>query len=612
MIFFSVLCGVMMIRIDHLAQSCSCPTMSKKELQKIKDLEILEKRLSTEKIVVCRAKILEWICEKSFEKDQVSDNDSIQRKLDMIDSLYKLSDCPPAEHLYHIMDRAQWLHNIGRYEKSIELCLANLEFAEATKDAYLIASFRLILANCFARMGDLAKSKEYTSSALPQLSQISDSVNKAHVYHQIASRYLWMYQDQPTTSSLDSATYYIHSFLKLSLAIKDSSLIMRAYLKMNGLYYEQQKTDLAMAYIDSALRFRNEDVSQSLLAICFSDKADIYRQRKQYSEAQRFADSSMMILLKQKNPEQIANAHALLYQIAVESRQFELALQHAESFHEIMDSLKDVEKSKTIHELEIKYHQEKNEHAIRQLAQEKRMYLLLILLALFGIATLIFYFRQYRLKNKQQILLTEQRLNRARMNPHFFFNTLASLQTMAMQKQDHYLLAGSLARFAHIMRETLESTYKDFISLEQEILFLEEYLSLQKLRFPGSFEADIQTHPDLDLEDIMIPSMIIQPFIENSIEHGFDKAEGSGSIELLFEPHHEGLHIEIRDNGKGMNPSKTNNNGHISRASQIIRDRIYLLNLEQKSSARFEVINHPGSGVTVHIYLPIIHSRDIQ
>lgn len=198
------------------------------------------------------------------------------------------------------------------------------------------------------------------------------------------------------------------------------------------------------------------------------------------------------------------------------------------------------------------------------------------------------------------------------MNPHFFFNTLASLQTMAMQKQDHYLLAGSLARFAHIMRETLESTYKDFISLEQEILFLEEYLSLQKLRFPGSFEADIQTHPDLDLEDIMIPSMIIQPFIENSIEHGFDKAEGSGSIELLFEPHHEGLHIEIRDNGKGMNPSKTNNNGHISRASQIIRDRIYLLNLEQKSSARFEVINHPGSGVTVHIYLPIIHSRDIQ
>jgi hypothetical protein len=62
----------------------------------------------------------------------------------------------------------------------------------------------------------------------------------------------------------------------------------------------------------------------------------------------------------------------------------------------------------------------------------------------------------------------------------------------------------------------------------------------------------------------------------------------------------------------GMNPSKTNNNGHISRASQIIRDRIYLLNLEQKSSARFEVINHPGSGVTVHIYLPIIHSRDIQ
>lgn len=504
------------------------------------------------------------------------------------------------------------IHNIGRYEKSIQLCLTNLDYAENTNDPFLIASFRLILANCFARMGDQAKSKEYTYAALPQVSEIADSVNKAQVYLQLAGRYLWMFQDQSSASSLDSASYYIHTLLNLSLNIRDSSFIMRAYLKMNGLYYEQHKNDLAMAYIDSALQYRNQDVDQTLLASCFSDKADIYRQRKQYKAAKQYADSSLIILLKNKNPEQIANSLALLYQISVESGQFEEALQHAESFHEIMDSLKDVEKSKTIHELEIKYHQEKNEHAIRQLAQEKRMYLLLILLALFGIAALIFYFRQYRLKNKQQILLTEQRVNRARMNPHFFFNTLASLQTMAMQKQDHFLLAGSLARFAHIMRETLESTYKDFISLEQEILFLEEYLSLQKLRFPGSFEADIQTHPDLDPEDIMIPSMIIQPFIENSIEHGFDKAERSGSIVLIFEPHREGLHIEIQDNGQGMNSTKTNNNGHISRASQIIRDRIYLLNLEQKSSARFEVINHPGSGVTVHIYLPIIHSQDIQ
>jgi tetratricopeptide (TPR) repeat protein len=586
--------------------------MSMSELRKIKDIHLLEKKQRTEPNVVCRVKILERLCQQAIEKNQLFDNDYIQGQLNLIDSLYQLSDCPPAEHLYHMMNRAQWLHNIGRYEKSIQLCLTNLDYAENTNDPFLIASFRLILANCFARMGDQAKSKEYTYAALPQVSEIADSVNKAQVYLQLAGRYLWMFQDQSSASSLDSASYYIHTLLNLSLNIRDSSFIMRAYLKMNGLYYEQQKNDLAMAYIDSALQYRNQDVDQTLLASCFSDKADIYRQRKQYKAAKQYADSSLIILLKNKNPEQIANSLALLYQISVESGQFEEALQHAESFHEIMDSLKDVEKSKTIHELEIKYHQEKNEHAIRQLAQEKRMYLLLILLALFGIAALIFYFRQYRLKNKQQILLTEQRVNRARMNPHFFFNTLASLQTMAMQKQDHFLLAGSLARFAHIMRETLESTYKDFISLEQEILFLEEYLSLQKLRFPGSFEADIQTHPDLDPEDIMIPSMIIQPFIENSIEHGFDKAERSGSIVLMFEPHHEGLHIEIQDNGQGMNYTKTNNNGHISRASQIIRDRIYLLNLEQKSSARFEVINHPGSGVTVHIYLPIIHSQDIQ
>jgi tetratricopeptide (TPR) repeat protein len=187
------------------------------------------------------------------------------------------------------------IHNIGRYEKSIQLCLTNLDYAENTNDPFLTASFRLILANCFARMGDQAKSKEYTYAALPQVSEIADSVNKAQVYLQLAGRYLWMFQDQSSASSLDSASYYIHTLLNLSLNIRDSSFIMRAYLKMNGLYYEQQKNDLAMAYIDSALQYRNQDVDQTLLASCFSDKADIYRQRKQYKAAKQYADSSLII-----------------------------------------------------------------------------------------------------------------------------------------------------------------------------------------------------------------------------------------------------------------------------------------------------------------------------
>lgn len=117
--------------------------------------------------MVCRVKILERLCQQAIEKNQLFDNDYIQGQLNLIDSLYQLSDCPPAEHLYHMMNRAQWLHNIGRYEKSIQLCLTNLDYAENTNDPFLIASFRLILANCFARMGDQAKSKEYTYAALP-------------------------------------------------------------------------------------------------------------------------------------------------------------------------------------------------------------------------------------------------------------------------------------------------------------------------------------------------------------------------------------------------------------------------------------------------------------
>jgi len=81
------------------------------ELRKIKDIHLLEKKQRTEPNVVCRVKILERLCQQAIEKNQLFDNDYIQGQLNLIDSLYQLSDCPPAEHLYHMMNRAQWLHN---------------------------------------------------------------------------------------------------------------------------------------------------------------------------------------------------------------------------------------------------------------------------------------------------------------------------------------------------------------------------------------------------------------------------------------------------------------------------------------------------------------------
>jgi LytS/YehU family sensor histidine kinase len=213
--------------------------------------------------------------------------------------------------------------------------------------------------------------------------------------------------------------------------------------------------------------------------------------------------------------------------------------------------------------------------------------------------------RQLSLKHKQTIMETEQRLNRARMNPHFFFNALASLQSFALRENDGKTLASNLSKFSNIMRETLESTYKDYVTIEQEMDFLNEYLEVQKIRFPKKFSYNIVAADDLEVDELVIPSMILQPFVENSIEHGFAGLDYEGHVDVFFTIENHEILIEISDNGQGLTTPQKISNEHISRASQIIKDRIYLLNIKLKTKARFSIDNQSnGKGVVVKIYLP--------
>ncbi|MBC7874695.1 MAG: histidine kinase, partial [Ferruginibacter sp.] len=284
-----------------------------------------------------------------------------------------------------------------------------------------------------------------------------------------------------------------------------------------------------------------------------------------------------------------------------------------ENARAITDSIRNVEKTKQVTELERKYSQAKNEKTIEELAQQKRIYLLLALAGLFGLAALAFFIRQQSLKNKQKILEAEQRLNRARINPHFFFNALASLQAFALQENDGKALASNLSKFSHIMRETLESTYKEYITIEQEKDFLNEYLELQKMRFPQKFTYAITMDGNIDEDDMMLPSMILQPFVENSIEHGFSGISYPGNVTLQFSKEANDLLITITDNGKGLVTAVKEQNEHISRASQIIKDRIYLLNVKLKTRARFSIDNNEvGKGVVVKIHLPVLYKHDVK
>ena len=162
------------------------------------------------------------------------------------------------------------------------------------------------------------------------------------------------------------------------------------------------------------------------------------------------------------------------------------------------------------------------------------------------------------------------------MNPHFIFNSLNSIQDLVL-KGDVENSYSYITTFSDLVRRTLSYSEKDFIEFEQEIKLLELYLLLEKLRFKKNFSFEIHKG---NVEDIMIPPMLIQPFIENSLAHGLLHKEGEKKLSVSFELN-DMLICKIEDNGIGREKSKVikqrQNKAHESFSGKAIGKRLEIL-----------------------------------
>jgi tetratricopeptide (TPR) repeat protein len=469
-----------------------------------------------------------------------------------------------------------------------------------------------MIAHLFNQTGQAEKGVIYSRKAIPLVSLVTDPVKKSDLLYKLSKRYLWYYQDTKAKGSLDTSEMFTVRQMEVARSINRKSALAAGFNNLQGIAWERGDLKKALVYLDSSFKYTDKE-NDDIVGTNYFDKADIYIELKDYTNAARMADSALYYRQRDKNPAYLADSYEIIARISLETGDYRKAYDFREKSLAITDSIRNVEKTKEVSELEKKYSQEKNENKIKDLARQKQVYLLLAIAGLLGLAVLGFFIRQQSLKNKQKILETEQRLNRARMNPHFFFNALASLQLHALEENDGKTLASNISKFSHIMRETLESTYKEYVTVAQEMDFLEEYLTLQSIRMPDKFGSSITSAPAVEPDDTILPSMILQPFVENSIEHGFSGIEYKGQVDIHFDLAPGELLVRISDNGKGLVNGPKESNEHISRASQIIKDRIYLLNIKLKTKASFSIDNSKeGKGVTVLIRLPLLYKDIIR
>ncbi|MEO1254065.1 MAG: histidine kinase, partial [Bacteroidota bacterium] len=193
-----------------------------------------------------------------------------------------------------------------------------------------------------------------------------------------------------------------------------------------------------------------------------------------------------------------------------------------------------------------------------------------------------------------------QQLLRAQMNPHFVFNGLNAIQDFVLSNESKEA-AKWLAKFASLMRQILnQSTFKK-IMLSEEISLLTSYLEIQQLRFNDAFDFKIEVDENIDIETIKMPPMLIQPLVENAIEHGVSDMKKDGYIYIKITYSESKLNVSVTDNGKGVQKALVKN--HQSLALRNIADRLKHLG---KGSSFSGISNHPsGKGAIASIHLAV-------
>jgi tetratricopeptide (TPR) repeat protein len=264
-----------------------------------------------------------------------------------------------------------------------------------------------------------------------------------------------------------------------------------------------------------------------------------------------------------------------------------------------------------------KKEQEQREIVFGEQAKRHQMqiaFTTLFILLVFGIVFLIYNRRQLKktLTLQKELAEYEQKALHLQMNPHFVFNCLGSISSFIVQNGTDSAIK-YLSKFSKLMRLTLEYSKESLIPIDREIESLQNYLELEQLRFNNVFEFTITKSKDIE-DDMALPPLLLQPFVENAIIHGLVPKKEQGKIEIEFHIGEQSLICTIADNGIGFNKSQQLKenlvNVHKSMALDITRKRLEMMEAYTSKTAHVdiqEITKESGEaiGTKVVLKLPI-------
>lgn len=497
---------------------------------------------------------------------------------------------------------------------------AAIVLADSTVDLSFIAKTSMLLSaaqsNLLSFQYDLAE--KMNRAALP----MADSLPQGHINRQRVLVQMIQTLNKRQRPA-DSMAFYLQKLEVLHAQNPNKYNISFLYDSKIQYFEKHKQLDSLLHYqllkIKSDGYLYNEEATSSEINNLFIDYcniAAIYTAQKYATLASQFLEKAK--LLKEKHTALIFADSDLVYQQSLASL-YNLQGKKNEAIAvltrkaELQKGIYQTENTQAVAEMNALHQLQTKDRSIHKLnegikinklqLQQNRLWLAVSVLGiiLLGVTVLfLFYsFRQRRYLQEKEKILLQQQLLRTQMEPHFIFNTLAAVQSFVRLDKKEIAIK-YLNRFSRLLRSSLELSRENLVPLDEEIETLENYLSLQQMRYENAFRYTILQSSEHDLGAIMVPPMLIQPYVENAILHGIDLEEGLGDISIHFEIEQDILQVKIADSGK----TETSNfdPAHRSLSGTISHERIQLLG--KKASVSITEIPE-GGGTLVILRIPV-------
>ncbi|MGB1295071.1 MAG: tetratricopeptide repeat protein [Flavobacteriales bacterium] len=463
---------------------------------------------------------------------------------------------------------------------------------------------------CINNIGSIYRVQEKFDKAIDHYKIVETYYKKEKSIHQLANTYINIANVFRMKQSLDSALHYYDLSLQYSKQIDYIMGVSTALYGKSNVFIDEDLFDKALITLTTAVKIKKEVNDKEGLSHCYLNISEIYIETKIADKAIEMGRRGLVLAEEGEFVELIQRGHQLLSKAFYLKEEYKFALEHHKHYSALKDSLLNEESVQklTALEYEYKYKKQIDEANISlKASEEKRMYWLFVFItSLLATGFIIFLLIIRNIKKKNQQLLLEQRLLRSQMNPHFVFNALGVLQGIILQKEIKKSIE-YLGKFSKLLRFILENSREKMVTLEKELTIVNTFIDLQNLGVQEPFQFTIEIDDDIEQNQVVIPAMIIQPFIENAIEHGFKKADSNKCIYLNVSKEKGVLIIIIEDNGLGIDQTQRSNLNKVSLSTKISRERVQLISEEFNTKAKISIEDLKSmhkNGTSVRIELP--------